>query len=187
MTTRSRWTSPGSSRSSRTPSKRQPGARAPCNVVNSSFSPPSPPSLGWIHDHPSCQAGRQAVRLCFMAKEGVRNAGREEEEGVSARGREGVGVGEDDQDREAAREAIKASVDLIRLASNAQARWSEDSIANAISWLQSAEAWAKHERARDLVISVIQVSPWRLELAMARRVLTHSGPLLSAGARRCAA
>ena len=98
----------------------------------------------------------------------------------------GVGVGEDDQDREAAREAIKASVDLIRLASNAQARWSEDSIANAISWLQSAEAWAKHERARDLVISVIQVSPWRLELAMARRVLTQSGPLLSAGARRCA-
>lgn len=123
----------------------------------------------------------------MMAKEGARDAGREEEEGVSARGRGGVGVGEDDQDREAAREAIKASVDLIRLASNAQARWSEDSIANAISWLQSAEAWAKHERARDLVISVIQVSPWRLELAMARRVLTHSGPLLSAGARRCAA
>lgn len=178
MTTRSRWTSPGSSRSSRTPSKRQPGARAPCNVVNSSFYPHPPPSFGPIFGPgPSWQA---------MAKEGVRNAGREEEEGVSARGREGVGVGEDDQDREAAREAIKASVDLIRLASNAQARWSEDSIANAISWLQSAEAWAKHERARDLVISVIQVSPWRLELAMARRLLTHSGPLLSAGARRCA-
>ena len=178
MTTRSRWTSPGSSRSSRTPSKRQPGARAPCNVVNSSFYPP-PSSFGPIFGPgPSWQA---------MAKEGVRNAGREEEEGVSARGRGGVGVGGDDRDREAAREAIKASVDLIRLASNAQARWSEDSIANAISWLQSAEAWAKHERARDLVISVIQVSPWRLELAMARRVLTHSGPLLSAGARRCAA
>lgn len=59
-------------------------------------------------------------------------------------------------EREGAKRRIKAAIDLIRVASDTTLRWSEDSLRNALAWLESTEAWAKRSGDAGEVRSIVE-------------------------------
>ncbi|QDZ22949.1 hypothetical protein HOP50_09g54990 [Chloropicon primus] len=61
-----------------------------------------------------------------------------------------------EREEEKVKQCVEAAIDLIRLAGNPQAKWSAESLRNAISWLDSTEAWAKQHHTKDIVRRVIQ-------------------------------